>query len=623
MANRWKIDPRVLILLTLALGLVMLVACGTSATEAPEPAATTPAAAPEATATPAPQPTAAPSGAQQAQPTQPSQPSATATAVPATQPTPTAVSAVSGSAQPTGTLNVGYKELGLFGTNPKLTPGQVMLFVGSTVGEQLLYRDVDGNYLPKLVKEWSVSDDSLEWTIRLQEGVQFHHGYGEMTANDVIWTMQEYGAEGSISPRASHLNRLWSNPEGWVQAVDDYTIELHTGELHFDMLLWMSVPYAGNIVSKKQVDELGEEAASAEGAGTGPWEMAEVQSGRFWRMNAVEDHWRKAPNFAELIFHEIPEESTRLANFQTGNLDTFNIVGLDSLPAVQRVPDVKFMRVEGGATEHLGIFGAFYVGLGTEDQRPGYDPDLPWVSSNPDPASEEWAKATKVRQAMAISIDRQGIVDQLLHGEGKPLVLWGWENNIHRLPEEYRQWDYDPERAKELLAEAGYPGGGFEITLTPSIRGVPAEVEACEAVATMWEDIGISVKVQKIPYATLSPQIRTRDYQGANCHGTGGRSDPLSLLLVLTTLHASFTVGFEHPYMEERIAKALNIVDDEARYEVMVDVAKFTYDNVVEMGLYSVNQIWPLGSRIDSWQEHFEYGDKRVLSGLEYAPHRQ
>ena len=148
-----------------------------------------------------------------------------------------------------------------------------------------------------------------------------------------------------------------------MQAVDDYTIELHTGELHFDMLLWMSVPYAGNIVSKKQVDELGEEAASAEGAGTGPWEMAEVQSGRFWRMNAVENHWRKAPNFAELILHEIPEESTRLANFQTGNLDTFNIVGLDSLPAVQRVPDVKFMRVEGGATEHLGIFGAFYVGI--------------------------------------------------------------------------------------------------------------------------------------------------------------------------------------------------------------------------------------------------------------------
>jgi peptide/nickel transport system substrate-binding protein len=527
------------------------------------------------------------------------------------------------AAQPEGTLNVGYKELGLFSTNPKLTPGQVMLFVGSVVSESLLYRDVEGNYLPKLVKDWSVSEDSLVWTLNLREGVQFHHGYGEMTADDVIWSMQEYGAEGSISPRASHLKRLWENPGGWVRAVDDHTIELHTGELHFDMLLWMSVPYAGNIFSKKQVDEQGEEAASVQGAGTGPWEMAEARPQEFWRMRAVEDHWRKTPNFAELVFHEISEESTRLANFQTGNLDVFNVVGLDSLPAVQEMPEVKFMRVEGGATEHLGIFGAFYVGLGTEDQRPGYDPNLPWVSADPDPSSEEWAKATKVRQAMAISIDRQLIVDELLHGEGKPLVLWGWESQIHRLPPEYRQWEYDPEKARRLLEEAGYPGGGFEITLTPSIRGVPAEVEACEAVATMWEEIGIKVKVQKIPYASLSPQIRARDYQGANCHGTGGRSDPLSLLLVLTTLHASFTVGFEHPYMEEQIAKALHIVDADERYEVMVDVAKFTYDNVVEMGLYSVNQIWPLGPRIDTWQEHFEYGDKRVLSGLEHAPHRQ
>ena len=195
-----------------------------------------------------------------------------------------------------------------------------------------------------------------------------------MTADDVIWTMQDYGAEGSISPRASHLRRLWNNPEGWGQAVDDYTIELHTGETHFDMLLWMSVPYAGNIVSKKQVDELGEEAASSQGAGTGPWEIVEVRPQEFWKMRAVEEHWRKTPNFAELILHEITEESTRLANFQTGNLDVFNVVGLDSLPTVQAMPGVKFMRVEDGATEHLGIFGAFYVGIDTEDQRPGYDP---------------------------------------------------------------------------------------------------------------------------------------------------------------------------------------------------------------------------------------------------------
>ena len=614
--SRLRINPGAIFLIALIASLFIMIACGASETATEEAPQDTPA--PAATAVP--QPTAAPAATTAPSSGQAAQPAATATQAPVAQPTATPAAPV--AAEPGGTLNVGYKELGLFGTNPKITPGQVMLFVGSSVGESLLATTEDGNFLPKLVTEWSVSDDSLIWTFKLREGVQFHKGYGEMTADDVIWSMQEFGAEGSISPRASHLKRLWDNPAGYAEAIDDYTMEVHTGEVQYDMVPLMGIPFAGTIVSKKQVDELGAEAASADGAMTGPWEIGDVESGRFWQMNAVRDHWRKTPNFAEMIFHEIPEEATRLANFQVGVLDTFNIVGLDSLPAVQRVPDVKFMRVESGATEHLGIFGAFYVGIGTEDQRPGYDPDLPWVSADPDPASEEWAKATKVRQAMAISIDRQGIVDTLLHGEGKPLVLWGWENNLHRLPEDIRQWEYNPEKAEQLLAEAGYPGGGFEITLTPSIRGVPAEVEACEAVATMWEDIGINVKVQKIPYASLAPQIRNRDYQGANCHGTGGRTDPLSLLLVLTTLHASFTVGFEHPYMEERISKALNIVDDEERYAVMVDVARFTYENVVEMGLYSVNQIWPLGPRVDPWDDHFEYGDKRVLTGTEYAQHR-
>ena len=615
--SQLRIRPGAVFLIALIASLFIMAACGASETDTEEASQDT--LVPAATAVP--QPTAALAATTAPSAGQAAQPAPTATQAPRAQPT--ATTAAPSEAAPEGTLNVGYKELGLFGTNPKTTPGQVMLFIGSSVGESLLATTEDGNFLPKLVTGWSVSDDSLVWTFKLREGVQLHKGYGEMTSDDVIWSVQEFGAEGSISPRASHLKRLWDNPSGYAKAIDDYTIEVDSGEVQYDMLAMMGIPFAGTIVSKKQVDELGEEAASADGAMTGPWEIGEVESGRFWKMNAVQDHWRKTPNFAEMIFHEIPEESTRLANFQVGVLDVFNIVGLDSLPAVQRVPDVKFMRVESGATEHLGIFGAFYVGLGTEDQRPGYDPDLPWVSGSPDPASEEWANATKVRQAMAISIDRQGIVDTLLHGEGKPLVLWGWENNIHRLPEEYRQWEYDPEKAKQLLAEAGYPGGGFEITLTPSIRGVPAEVEACEAVATMWEDIGIKVKVQKIPYASLSPQIRTRDYQGANCHGTGGRTDPLSLLLVLTTLHASFTVGFEHPYMEERISEALHIVDDDERYAVMVDVARFTYDNVVEMGLYSVNQIWPLGPRVDPWDEHFEYGDKRVLTGTEYAPHRQ
>ena len=210
-------------------------------------------------------------------------------------------------------------------------------------------------------------------------------------------------------------------------------------------------------------------------------------------MAAVEDHWRKTPHFAELVFREIPEESSRVAGFQTENLDT-TLIAFDSLVLIEEVPGAELMRLPGGGEAAVTFYGQYYVGIGTEDQQPGYDPDLPWVSANPDLDSEEWKNAAKVRTALSIAIDRQGIVDTLLHGYGSPAVLWDFGRYEDSwLPPELR-WEFNPEKAKQLLAEAGYPGG-FTITLTPSLRGAPVEVEACEAIATMWADIGVDVKV--------------------------------------------------------------------------------------------------------------------------------
>jgi peptide/nickel transport system substrate-binding protein len=525
---------------------------------------------------------------------------------------------------PTGTLNIGWKELGTFGTHPRLYRLTFGGSVGATIGESLV-RENPTSFVPELAREWSLSPDSLVWTFKLHEGVQFHQGYGEMTAEDVIYSIQQAGAEGSGYPSSGRFKRLWLHKDGWVKAPDAYTIEVHTGTRQYDMLGTLGPPYGGWVVSKKQVDELGEEAADVNGALTGPWEVEEIKTGVSWRFKAVEDHWRKTPNFAEMVFWEMPEESTRVANFQVGKLDSFQMA-LDSKPAVEKVPGTKFMRVESGGTEHLGLYGNWYVGHGGADhqeKRPGYDPDLPWVSINPDVNSPEWERARKVRLAMAIAIDRQLIVDTLLSGEGHPLYLWGWENNLDRLPADIQKgWEYNPEKAKQLLVEAGY-GDGFEITLTASVRGVPGEQEACEAVGTMWEAIGIRTRIDNVPYATIGPQLQNRDYNQASCHGTGGRTDPLWLISAIVPSTAGWTGGFDHPWLDETIDKAVSIVDQDERYKVMTEIARFMFDNVVEQGLYSANLLWPLGPNIDEWKQHLNFADPRYLSSYEYAPHRK
>ena len=151
------------------------------------------------------------------------------------------------------------------------------------------------------------------------------------------------------------MRRLWQNPAGYVVALDDHTIELDTGIPQWDVPIFSLTP-GGNgafVVNKAQALELEASVGdrldvNARGllAGTGPWEKVETRTGEFWKMKANEDHWLKVPFFEELIIHELPEESTRIANFQVGKIDAF-AAAPDGLGTLAEVEGTKFMSQEG------------------------------------------------------------------------------------------------------------------------------------------------------------------------------------------------------------------------------------------------------------------------------------
>ncbi len=594
-------NPRIVTLFVAPLLLALVVACG-GAAQTDEPTTGQPAA---------------------------EQPAATAIAVATPVSAAPADTSATAMEQPTGTLTVGQKELGPFMGHPALTGNpQIFVLQSAPIGESILTVSSDLKPIAMLAKSWSVSEDGSTWTFNLNEGVQFHKGYGEMTAEDVIWSMRQFGAQGSKHPRASNIRGIWENEDGHAKAIDDYTVEVNSGEP------WSEVPIneiltspggSGTwIISKKQTDELGAEEANGQIAATGPWDLVEFRTGEFWRMEAVQDHWRKTPHFAELIFREIPEESSRIAGFQTGNLDT-TLIAFDSLPLIREVEGAEIMQLPGGGESALTFYGQYYVGIGTEHQQPGYDPDLPWVSADPDLNSDEWARAAKVRNALSIAIDRQGIVDTLLHGFGSPAVLWDFGQYEETwLPPEMR-WEYNPERAKELLAEAGYPDG-FNITLTPSLRGAPVEVEACEAIATMWADIGVDVKFQRLPYTTLRPSLIARNYQGSTCHAGGIRLEPgqgFSGMLSKLNHQAVWNRGVEHPWLDEKVAEHMAQVDTAKRRVLGVEIATFIFDNALTgVGLYNFDVVWPVGPNIQPWAEGVRYRDLRNINGYEYIKPR-
>jgi ABC-type transport system substrate-binding protein len=138
----------------------------------------------------------------------------------------------------------------------------------------------------------------------------------------------------------------------------------------------------------------------------------------------------------------------------------------------------------------------------------------------------------------------------------------------------------------------------------------------------MWEEIGIRTKQKKVLYPTFRLLLKDKEFNQVNCHGTGGRSDPMSLV---TGSHSrqAFGIGFTHPILDDLIDNAIATVDSEERVTVSNEIARFLFDNAVETSLYQANILWPLGVRIDSWKEHLDYGDRRILSSTEYTPHRK
>ena len=177
------------------------------------------------------------------------------------------------------------------------------------------------------------------------------------------------------------------------------------------------------------------------------------------------------------------------------------------------------------------------------------------------------------------------------------------------------------ERAKQLLKEAGYEDG-FEITVTAAIKNTPAEKEACEAVADMWADIGVTAHATSVPYSVTRAKSRPRTIDSAVCHSSGPFADPINLWQYLWNNVPGYSNGFEHPIFIELGNEVLETFDFDERWRLTMELGQLSWDNLANIGLYSQNIVYPLGPKLDPWTEHLDTVDPRRISGLEWAPHR-
>jgi len=531
-------------------------------------------------------------------------------------------SAPGSDAKPAGILRIANKDLGPPQFMPKNMAVPQATYVTPVIFDTIWKMSPEGELENSLLEDWSVSSDGTTWTLKFKKDIPFHKGWGNFGAEDFVWVIEQLKLEESRHPSKTHMKRFFGRDDSTIKIIDDLTVEVKTGTLEAYDFTWRFRQFGATnpppMASKKYWESVGDDKATQEGIGTGPWQFVEFRTNERFISEAVDGHWNKTPYFKELHYFQIAEESTRIANFLAGEIDTMQ-TSLTSVPSLLGSEGAKFMRFNGALELHITLHGQLYV---DREGIPERDNSLPWNSPNADPDSPEWDKARKVREAMRIAIDRESIVDNVLEGEGRAdNPYWRWTGYERFFDEEMKNTkpEYNPERARQLLKEAGW-GDGFTIDMALTQRSYPGTPLIGEAVCLQWQVVGIQCNQQSMPMTAFRPHFVNRTWKGYNTHDNSPSDEPINAYVQGVSSKGLIMRGMEHPWLDDMVQQILNQPDFEKRMELQREVGKWILDNSVHFPIAAINVVWPVGSEIDLW--NFGCCARDIASNLEYVPHR-
>jgi peptide/nickel transport system substrate-binding protein len=463
-------------------------------------------------------------------------------------------------------------------------------------------------YRPGLATEWKASDDLRTWTFKLRPGVKFHESWGEMTADDVKFTIEQNlkpDAQGGSAPffRAS-LERI-------------ETPDKHTVVMHFKQRLW-EVPaqvsqFVGyqNITSRKYLESVGEEKAALHPIGTGPYRHVEGRQGDYHRFEAVPNHWRQTPAFKELVVRRIPDAATRLAGLRAGEIDIGQVFG-DYMDQAKRA-GLRIHETKDAVLHWVVLSGQ------TSSDREDFCPSCPWVGDYADRKSQD--NARKVRLALNLAVNKKAIISALWKGTGSETPFSYFYAPFHKgYSTEWKIPPYDPAQARRLLAEAGH-GGGFEVRVNPMVFTYALDGnDIMEAVALDWEKVGIKVRRAPEMFANFLPKNRAR--KTARTHWVYGAppfDEPALAWQRCAYTKGAFNLLCEGLYDRE-IDAAMAELDPDKRTRLNRDLGQKLYDNYHGVMLGMKNLTWAVTKKVGAWQtlvyvpleNNYEYVSKGV-----------
>jgi peptide/nickel transport system substrate-binding protein len=344
--------------------------------------------------------------------------------------------------------------------------------VFSNIYEGLIKVDRNGHFIPGLATKWDVSPDGKAYTFALRQGVKFHNGES-FNAQVAKWNLERAMAESTVNAHPEYFRGIEK-----IEIPDDYTLVLHLKDV--DALFIAHMAEGDAVMLPMQ----GYEKAKSNPIGTGPFKFDKWVRGDRVVMVRFEGYWNPAlPYLNNVTFKFIGDASAQIAALKAGDID---VVGYIAAPesAMELSKDTRF-KVYAGTTTGEVI-------MSTNNKAKPFDNKL-------------------VRQAVAYAIDRQAVVDLVMFGYGTPIGSH-WSPSTPYYVDLTGKFAYNPEKAKELLAQAGYPNG-FEATIKlPAIYSYSKR--AGEVIADQLGQVGIKLKIEIVEWGQWIERIfKKKEFQ--------------------------------------------------------------------------------------------------------------
>lgn len=405
---------------------------------------------------------------------------------------------------------------------------------------------------PSLAESWTVSADQRVYDFKLREGLKFHNG-DPFTAEDVKFSFTRY-------KWPTHQREKFRD----VEIVDPYRIRFHLKEPWPDFLSYYGTLATGAawIVPKRYIEQVGDDGFRKHPIGLGPYKFVSYTPGVELIMEAVETYWRKVPHIKRLVLKSIPDATTRLAMLKKGEVD----VAYDLDP-----PAAEDVKRDANLT--LAFSGG--IGIPWVDFLHGqWDPQSPWHDR-------------RVRLAVNYAIDRQAISDAETLGASKPTGGIIPKHFPYVMPLE--PYPYDPAKAKQLLAEAGYANGFDAGDLTPS----PPYFDRGEMVAGYLAAVGIKVKVRIMERAAFFSARNAKQLRGLCICGSGRYGNAATRIEESVLSTGVFAWGGGYPDLDALFKQQDGETDPHKREAILHQIQQLVHERAMFAPLFEY--VWPSG----------------------------